>query len=82
MEDVHLVVGDSDAAGFDIGAHASRTLYVGGGAVIKACEDAKRQIFERAAAVLNEKPENLWMKDKKVFVRGNRSKFVDLSEIT
>jgi xanthine dehydrogenase molybdenum-binding subunit len=82
LADIHLVVGDSDVAGFDIGAHASRTLYVGGGAILQACEDAKRQIYERAGVLLNEKPENLWMKEKKIFVKGNRSKYVDLKEIT
>ncbi len=82
MEDVHLKVADSDAAGFDIGAHASRTLYVGGGAVIAACEDAKKQILERAASEMEANVEDLEMRDKKIYVKGSPEKHLDVIDIT
>ncbi|MDP2728300.1 MAG: molybdopterin-dependent oxidoreductase, partial [Dehalococcoidia bacterium] len=34
LEELVLVTGDTDITPFDIGSHASRTLYVGGGAVL------------------------------------------------
>ena len=41
MEDIHLRSGDSDMCGFDIGAHASRTIYCAGPATIEACESVR-----------------------------------------
>lgn len=66
MEKVHIKVGDSDCAGFDIGAHASRTLYVGGMSVKKACEDLLQQIKDRAASVLGIEAKNLVIDDQTV----------------
>lgn len=82
LDDVHLKVRDSDAAGFDIGAHASRTIYVGGGAVYSACEDVKKQVLERAARLMEANVEDLEMKDKKVFVKGSPDASMDVREIT
>lgn len=81
VEDIHLKTADGDVTGFDIGAHASRTLYVGGGAVIEAVNDAKRQIFERAAKLLEANADDLELKDKQVSVKGSPSKSVSLKDI-
>ncbi|MEZ5547113.1 MAG: molybdopterin cofactor-binding domain-containing protein [Pseudomonadales bacterium] len=82
IDDVHLDVGDSDANGFDIGAHASRTLYVGGNAVKQACEDARRQLFERAAKKLEANVDDLDINDEKeIFVKGSPSKSISAKEI-
>jgi len=81
FDDVHMKTGDMDAAGFDIGAHASRTTYVGGNSVIAACEDAKRQIFERVGKLLEVNPDDLEMKDKKVSVKGSPDKSYDLVKL-
>jgi xanthine dehydrogenase molybdenum-binding subunit len=81
LDDIHIKAQDSDVSGFDIGAHASRTLYVGGNAVIEACEDAKRQILERAAQALEAEVDDLVMENKKVFVKGSPDKSVDVATI-
>ena len=65
MEEIHLLV-NMDAAGFDIGSHASRTTYVGGGAVLKACEDVKRQLIGRASTRLGIPVEELEIRDRHV----------------
>jgi xanthine dehydrogenase molybdenum-binding subunit len=81
MDDIALMTGNSDATGFDIGAHASRTLYVGGGAVMQACNDAKQQIFERAAKLLEANPDDLELADKNVFVKGSPDRGISLKDI-
>jgi xanthine dehydrogenase molybdenum-binding subunit len=81
LEDVHLSVQDSDAAAYDVGSHASRTITIGGGSVVEACKDAVRQILERAATLLEANPEDLEMKDKKAFVKGSPDKSVDLKDM-
>jgi len=65
-----------------VGAHASRTTFVGGGATMAAAEDVKKQIFQRASEMLEANPEDLELKDKKVFVKGSPDRSVDLKEIT
>jgi len=82
LDEVHMLVGNSDASGFDIGAHASRTIFTGGGAVIAACEDVKKQLFDRAARQLEANVEDLEMKDKKIFVKGSPDKAIDVKTIT
>ncbi len=81
LEEVHLRAQDSDLSGFDIGAHASRTLYVGGGAVIQACEEVKRQVLERAATALEANVEDLVMENKQVYVKGSPDKSISVAQI-
>jgi xanthine dehydrogenase molybdenum-binding subunit len=81
LEKVFLATGDTDAAGFDIGAHASRTLFVGGNAVFEACNDAKRQLFDRAAKLLEANPDDLQIEEGIISVKGSPSKTVSAEEI-
>ncbi len=81
FDDVQLANPGSDA-GFDIGAHASRTLYVGGAAVKAACEDAKRQLFARAADRLQVPADQLDIRDKKIFVKADPQRSIDVEAIT
>ena len=81
LSDVRLDTGDSDANGFDIGAHASRTLYVGGSAIMKACNDAKQQLFDRAARILEVDSDELDMVDKKIFVKASPDRSVAAEDI-
>ncbi|NOY12585.1 MAG: molybdopterin-dependent oxidoreductase [Deltaproteobacteria bacterium] len=80
MDEIHILV-NMDAAGFDIGSHASRTTYVGGGAVLKACEDVKRQLIERAAIRLEIPEGELKIKDQQVLSRKNPEKRLSVKEI-
>jgi xanthine dehydrogenase molybdenum-binding subunit len=81
LDDVRLDTGDSDATGFDIGAHASRTLYVGGTAVMKACQDARDQLFARAAKILEAESDELEIEDKQIFVKGSPDRSVSAAKI-
>ena len=82
MEDIHLKSGDSDVCGFDIGAHASRTVYCGGPATMEACESVKKQLLERASQLLEARVEDLKMDSKKIIsVKGSPNKSIDAREI-
>jgi xanthine dehydrogenase molybdenum-binding subunit len=82
MEDIHLKSGDSDYSGFDIGAHASRTLYCAGPAIIEACESVKKQLLERASQLLEARVEDLQMDSNKIIsVKGNPQKKIDARKI-
>ena len=81
MEDIHLRSGDSDMCGFDIGAHASRTIYCAAPATIEACESVKKQLLERAAQLLEANVNDLEMKDKIISVKGNPQKSISAVKI-
>lgn len=80
--DVQLKGGDMDITGFDIGAHASRTLYVGGAAIKMACDEARKQLFARAAKHLGVTPDDLEMENKVISVKNQPGKSVDVKTIT
>jgi xanthine dehydrogenase molybdenum-binding subunit len=70
LKQVSMAFGDTLTTPFDIGSHASRTLYAAGTAVIAAAKDARKQILEYAGDFLKVAPERLDIKDSVVFVAG------------
>jgi xanthine dehydrogenase molybdenum-binding subunit len=86
FERIHMKTNDSDDTGFDIGAHASRTVYVGGRAVMAACEDVKNQLRERACVhfermQIKVSPEDLEVADGQVRIKDDPEKAIDVAEI-
>ena len=57
LDKITIRSGDTDFTPFDVGAYASSTTIISGGAVKKAAEDVRAQIVERAAKMLNWKLE-------------------------
>ena len=49
FEDVRVVAGDTDVTPYDIGAYASRTTFISGGATQRAAAQAKEQLLALAA---------------------------------
>jgi xanthine dehydrogenase molybdenum-binding subunit len=58
-EDMRVVAGDTDSVPYDLGAYASRTTYIVGGAALRAAAEARKQVFALAAAKLAVSPELL-----------------------
>jgi putative selenate reductase molybdopterin-binding subunit len=52
LSDILPFSSDTDMTPFDTGAYASSTTFISGGAVMKAAEKVRAQIFERAALML------------------------------
>jgi carbon-monoxide dehydrogenase large subunit len=52
IEQVRVVVGDTDTAPRDSGMRASRMTYVAGNAIMQACEKLRRRLLDQAARVL------------------------------
>ncbi len=59
LNEVYVTIADTECTPFDIGSHASRTCYASGTAVVAAASDAKKQILEYAAGLLDAKVEEL-----------------------
>ena len=81
LEDMDLVTGDTDATPFDIGSHASRTLYVGGGAVQGAARALRERILAEASELLEASPGDLAMSPGRVHVQGSPSRWVALARV-
>ena len=79
LEKVLVYSGDTDHVTFDYGAYASSTAYITGQCVLKAAEDARRQIADIAGRMLQEDPEGLLVRDSKVSALNGHT--VSLQEI-
>lgn len=81
LDAVQVVMGDTDVTPLDLGAHATRTLFVGGLAVSAAARDAKAQAFRIAADLLEASPADLEAADGAIRVRGAPGRSVTYGQI-
>lgn len=81
LEDINMVMADTDATPYDWSTAASRTTFVSGNAVTAAAADAKSQLFKLAASKLEANPEDLVSRDRKVFVQGTPEKALSFRQL-
>jgi CO/xanthine dehydrogenase Mo-binding subunit len=81
MQNVEVVVHDTDRVPWGWGALGSRILAQAVNATYLACQDTKKQAIETAAMMLNAAPEKLEYKKGKVNVIGDPDKSVSLAQI-
>jgi putative selenate reductase molybdopterin-binding subunit len=79
LSDVIIYSSDTDFTPFDTGAYASSTTYISGGAVKKAAERVRAQIFTRAALMLQTTTHGMLLKNRRVIAPDGRS--VTLAEV-
>ena len=72
LDDISVLSSDTDLTPFDVGAYASSTTYISGGAVKKAAESARRKILAFAANMMGEAPETLTCRDRKVIAASGK----------
>ena len=73
MDNIKIVRGDTAVAPYDHGSVASRSTFHTGNAIRIACQNLKRQIFERASEKLGVSPDKLETREGKVYVKGARA---------
>lgn len=78
-QDIFVLSSDTDLTPFDVGAYASSTTYVSGGAVKKAAEQMLTAILNIAAKMLEEAPENLTCANRRITAQNGKS--VSLREV-
>ncbi|MDH5695692.1 MAG: molybdopterin-dependent oxidoreductase, partial [Dehalococcoidia bacterium] len=78
-EDIDIVTGSTDVTMFDLGSHASRSTYVTGNAVLEAAQQAKAQLLERAAKMLDVSPDELEVKNKQVYSKKAPQKSISVA---
>jgi putative selenate reductase molybdopterin-binding subunit len=81
LDKIAITSGDTDTTPFDVGAYASSTTIISGGAARKAAEKVRRQVFEVAARMLDTTPDNLVCGDNRVSTVSEPRKSVTMTEI-
>lgn len=85
LEDIIVYSSDTDFTPFDVGAYASSTTYISGGATIRAAEQVAERIRLRAARMIGEqggapvKAEDIVLEDRRAVAPDGRS--VTLAEV-
>jgi putative selenate reductase molybdopterin-binding subunit len=81
VEDVKVRFGDTDGEAWGSGSFASRVTVIGGRAVLDAAKKAKALIFRLASGLLEAAPEDMEVKDRKIYVKGT-NKFCHIEDAT
>ncbi|MCX7641095.1 MAG: molybdopterin-dependent oxidoreductase [Elusimicrobiales bacterium] len=71
-EDIIVYSSDTDLTPFDVGAYASSTTFVSGGAVKKAAEEIKKIILSDAAKIIGDDVSNLRIENKHVVSKNGK----------
>jgi putative selenate reductase molybdopterin-binding subunit len=79
LEKITVISSDTDVTPFDVGAYASSTTFISGGAVKKAAEMAREKLFKRAALLLKTKTDGMTARDDRIFAADGRS--ISIGEI-
>ena len=73
IEKIIVYSSDTDFTPFDVGAYASSTTYISGGAVKKCAENMKTQLLSRAAFMMDKPVDGLILQDEKVIAPDGKS---------
>ncbi len=80
MDEVKLVQSDTTLTPFDSGSYGSRVTFLAGNAVRRAVGEAKLKLYEVIAKKWECNPEDLTMKDHRVFIKGDPGRNISYSE--
>lgn len=81
VEKINTIFGDTETCPMGWGSRASRNTAIGGMAVQKAAEDARRQILTTAGEKLEVHPDDLDIRNSTVFVKSAPSKSMKVEDV-
>lgn len=81
LDDITIMSKDSDAIPHDLGTVASRVTYFGGNAARIACKKMKEYLFMVAGDLLEANPDDLFIKQGKIYVKGVPNKSMPLGDV-
>ena len=67
---VRVIAADTDLTPIDLGSYSSRVTFMAGNAALRAAEEVKKNIVSAAAKRMNCSPEEVIMRDDRVYKRG------------
>jgi putative selenate reductase molybdopterin-binding subunit len=81
VEKINTIFGDTETCPMGWGSRASRNTAIGGMAVQKAAEDARKQILKTAGEKLEVHPDDLDIRNSTVFVKSAPSKSMSVEDV-
>jgi 4-hydroxybenzoyl-CoA reductase alpha subunit len=81
VEKINTIFGDTETCPMGWGSRASRNTAIGGMAIQKAAEDARKQILETAGEKLEVHPDDLDIRNSTVFVKSAPSKSMSVEDV-
>ncbi|MBI2849396.1 MAG: xanthine dehydrogenase family protein molybdopterin-binding subunit [Chloroflexi bacterium] len=81
LENIEVWPRDTDAIPYSLGPYGSRVTFAGGMAVRLAAEDAKNQLCQLAADMLEASPKDLEVRANKIYVRGSPQRMVAIPAV-
>lgn len=81
MEDISIVAGDTDGSPYDTASVGSRVTFSMGNAVRLAAADARQQLVEMAAQVLEGSPRDLEAVGRAVRIKGSPERAVRIADL-
>mgnify|MGYP001057154772 CR=1 FL=1 len=88
LENVNVVIADTQTTVYDVNTHASRGVYAGGGAAHKVAKKVKEKILDYAAKLLDAYPHTLKIRPDEglgqgvVYAEGVEGREITIGEIT
>jgi len=71
VEDIRIVAADTGVTPVDLGSYSSRVTLMAGNATKMAAKEIKEKLLKVAADMLEANPEDLEIRDRKVYVKGS-----------
>ncbi|HUK17897.1 MAG TPA: molybdopterin cofactor-binding domain-containing protein [Bryobacteraceae bacterium] len=81
LDKIVITSGDTDITPFDVGAYASSTTIISGGAVKKAAAKVRAQVLELAAKMLGAPAESLECANNQIFTTGGEPKSISMTDL-
>jgi CO/xanthine dehydrogenase Mo-binding subunit len=81
LDQVRVVVGDTDTAPRDSGMRASRMTYVAGNAIMQACEKLRQHLLDRAARMLECSVDEVEFADGRFTLRSDPGQQISLRRL-
>jgi putative selenate reductase molybdopterin-binding subunit len=81
LDKIIITSGDTDITPFDVGAYASSTTIISGGAVKKAAEKVRVQVLQIAAKILDASADSLNCANNEVFTTTEPRRSVSMSDL-
>jgi len=78
---IRVINNDTDLTPWDVGVHASRTVFIAGNSALRAAREARRKLISAAALRLKRKPEDLSLADGKVIDRSSKEPLDSIAKI-
>ncbi|HXJ83476.1 MAG TPA: molybdopterin cofactor-binding domain-containing protein, partial [Candidatus Methylomirabilis sp.] len=81
VDRVVVINSDTAVTPWDVGAHASRTTFIGGNAALLAARELKTKLLALAATVMDESPEDLELTGGRVRVKGHPERSMEYERV-